>query len=554
MRARIWISGRSARACRRRADGFGGRSRLDGVPAALRRHAAPALLILAVAVAAGAGCHAMGGPGPGPSASGQGGGATRRAEVKATDPPPGLPAVFTTGQRLDWASCPAPSEARGGGDAPGDGWECATMKAPLDYRRPDRDTIDVALIRKRATGPERKRIGSLLFNFGGPGESGVTGLPRFADDYTSLGERYDLVSFDPRGVGRTAPVSCGEKEFESGDACEKHSGRLLPYVGTSQTARDLDLMRYLLGDEKLNYFGVSYGTELGGVYAHLFPKNVGRLVLEAPVDPTLDLLQDNISQVKAVQLAFDRFTRHCAKTYDDCPTGNDPEQAGQRVIELLDKLEKKPAPTGGGEKLDADLAAHAIANFLDLGKQGRPPLVKALSEVMERGTGGKLLEKAYDHAPGARARAGVGDRGGVSGDNSVSAYVAITCADSNLRPGFTEAEEMIKKTEAASPVFGKAWSSFVYLCYDWPFKGERATPDVSADGAPPIVVVANTGDSTTPYEGAKHMVRELGEKVGVLLTVRAEGHGSYPYSRCATRTVDTYLLDGTPPERGTTCS
>ncbi|MEU0599856.1 alpha/beta hydrolase [Streptomyces sp. NPDC006393] len=523
---------------------------------ARRRHAAPALLILAIVVAAGAGWHALGGggSGSGPSASGEGGGATRRAETKATNPPPGLPGAFTTGQRLHWSACPAPSEAQGGGEAPGDGWECATMKAPLDYRRPGRDTIDVAMIRKRATGPERKRIGSLLFNFGGPGESGVTGLPEFADQYTSLGERYDLVGFDPRGVGGTAPVNCGRKEFEGGDVCEKHSGRLLPYVGTSRTARDLDLMRYLLGDEKLNYFGVSYGTELGGVYAHLFPQHVGRIVLEAPVDPTVDRVQDSINQVKAVQLAFDRFTRHCAKTYDDCPTGHDPEQADQRVVELLDKLEKKPAPAGGGEKLDADLAAHAIGNFLDLGEEGWPPLVKALSEVMERGTGGKLLAKAYDHAPGARARAGVSAGSGTSGDNSVSAFVAITCADSNLRPGFTEAEEMIKRTEEASPVFGKAWSSFVYLCYDWPFKGERATPDVSANGAPPILVVANTGDSTTPYEGAKRMVRELGEEVGVLLTVRAEGHGSYPYSRCAARAVDTYLLDGTSPEPGTTCS
>ncbi|WP_073952769.1 alpha/beta hydrolase [Streptomyces kebangsaanensis] len=556
MRTRTWISGRLTWAFRNRADRFGGHSRFVVLSAALRRRAAAGLFAVAVVVAAGAGCDVIEGSGPGPSASTEGGEATRRVEAKATNPPPGLPAAFTAGQRLDWSACPAPSAAQGDGDAPGDGWECATMKAPLDYRRPGRDTIDVAMIRKRTTGPERKRIGSLLLNFGGPGQSGVMGLPKYADDYAPLGERYDLVSFDPRGVGRTAPVSCGEKEFEGGDACEKHSGGLLPYVGTSQTARDLDLMRYLLGDEKLNYFGVSYGTELGGVYAHLFPKNVGRLVLEAPVDPTQDRLQDNLSQVKAVQLAFDRFAQHCANTYDDCPTGSDPEQADQRVIELLDKLRKEPAPTDGDEELDGDLAAHAIANYLDLGEEGRWPLVKALNEVMERGTGSKLLQNAYDHAPGARVRswAGVSARSETSGGNGTSAFVAITCADSNLRPGFTEAEEMIKRTKAASPVFGEAWSLNVYLCYDWPFEGERATPDVSADGAPPILVVANTGDPTTPYAGAKHMAGELGEAAGVLLTVRAEGHGSYPYNRCATRAVNTYLLDGTPPGRGTTCS
>jgi hypothetical protein len=231
------------------------------------------------------------------------------------------------------------------------------------------------------------------------------------------------------------------------------------------------------------------------VYAHLFPKNVGRLVLEAPVDPTQERLQNNLSQVKAVQLAFDRFAQHCTNTYDDCPAGSDPGQADQRVTELLDKLKKEPAPTGGGEKLDGGLAALAIANYLDLGEEGWAPLVKALSEVMERGTGGELLQKAYDHAPGARARpwAGVSARSKTSGGNGVSALVAITCADSNLRPGFTKSEEMIKQAKAASPVFGEALlSPPIDLCYHWPFKGERAAPDVSADDAPPILVVADT--------------------------------------------------------------
>ncbi|MGW3494750.1 alpha/beta hydrolase [Streptomyces sp. NPDC001020] len=546
-----WASGK-------KADRFGGRSRLAVVSAALRHRAAACLLAVAVVVTAGTGCDVVKGSSSdsGPSASTEGGEATRRVEAKATNPPPGLPTALTAGQRLDWSACPAPSAAQGDGDAPGDGWECATMKAPLDYRRPGHDTIDVAMIRKRATGPERKRIGSLLFNFGGPGESGVMGLPRYAGDYALLGERYDLVSFDPRGVGGTAPVSCGKKKFEGSDACRKYSGGLLPYVGTSQTARDLDLMRYLLGDEKLNYFGVSYGTELGGVYAHLFRKNVGRLILEAPVDPTQDRLQQDLSHIKAVQLAFDHFAQHCANTYDDCPTGSDPKKADHRVIELLDKLRKEPAPTDGDEKLDGDLAALAIANYLDLGEEGRRPLVKALNEVIQRGTGSKLLQKAYDHAPDARVRplAGVNAPSKASGDNSVSALVAITCADSNLRPGFTQAEEMIKRAKAASPVFGEALSSSVYLCYDWPFKGERAAPDVSADGASPILVVANTGDPTTPYAGAKRMVDELGEEVGVLLTVRAEGHGSYPYNRCATRAVNTYLIDGTTPKRESTCS
>jgi pimeloyl-ACP methyl ester carboxylesterase len=507
-----------------------------GIAAALRRRSVTGLLlvVLSPVLAAGAGCGVFGDSGPSASAG--------RVETKATNPPPGLPASFTTGQRLDWSDCPESSGARG------DGWECATMKAPLDYRRPGRDTIDVALIRKRATGPERKRIGSLLLNFGGPGQSGVVGLPDFADDYESLNERYDLVSFDPRGVRGTAPVRCGKDEFEGAEACRKYSGRVLPYVGTSQTARDLDLMRYLLGDERLHYFGVSYGTALGGIYAHLFPENVGRVVLEAPVDPALNRLEAEISGAKAVQLAFDRFAAHCARTYDDCPLGRDPAQADRRVIELLKRLKKKPAPTGGGEKLDDSLAAHAIGNYLDLGKEGWTPLVEALREVMERGSGGALLDKAYDHGSKSRAAGAAATAGGrVSDSGSTSAFVAITCADSNVRPGFTAAERMIRRITAASPVFGETWSAVVYLCYEWPFEGESATFDVSADGAAPILVVANTGDPTTPYSGAGHMVEELGEGVGVLLTVRAEGHGSYLHIRCAARAIDAYLLDGRTP-------
>ncbi|MEU0914796.1 alpha/beta hydrolase [Streptomyces althioticus] len=475
--------------------------------------------------------------------------APRAEEHRSTNPPTGLPAVLTD-QRLDWAVCPAPSGAQGDGEAPGDEYECATMKAPLDHARPAGDTIDVAVIRKRATGPEQRRIGSLLLNFGGPGASGVTGLPALADEYAVLGEHYDLVSFDPRGVGGTAPVLCGEDTYEGAPACGERSGALLPYVGTSYTARDMELLRHLLGDERLHYFGVSYGTRLGAVYAHSFPRNAGRLVLEAPVDPTLDRFRAEISQARAAQRAFDSFARYCAKEYDDCPTGGGPEQARERVTALLDRLERKPAPTDDGEELDDSLAAHGIGNHLDRGKEGWEPLVEALREVMESGKGDALSAEAYDHDPDSRVRR-AGAR--VSGDNGVSALVAITCADSDLRPGVTEYDAMERQVAAASPVFGETWANSLYLCYEWPFDGESDTPDVRAEGAPPVLVVANTGDPTTPYEGAERMAAALGEGVGALLTVRDEGHGSYPHNRCAARAVDLYLVHATTPGAGASC-
>ncbi len=340
------------------------------------RRAAAALLAVVVAFTAAAvsRCDAGGASSPAP----------RAQERGATNPPAGVPPVFT-GQRLDWAVCPAPSGAQGDGEAPGEDYECATMKAPLDYARPGGGTIDVALIRKRATGPEDGRIGSLLLNFGGPGVSGVVTLPRRGGRLRRPGRGLRPGELRPPWRRRHGPraVRAGHLRGRVG-LRQARSGRLLPYVGTSYTARDMELMRFLLGDERLHYFGVSYGTRLGGVYAHLFPRNVGRLVLEAPVDPVLDRFRAEIAGARAVQLAFDRFARHCAKTYDDCPTGSGPEQARQRVNALLDRLKEKPAPAEGGEDLDDSLAAHGIANHLDRGRDGWEPLVKALREVMER--------------------------------------------------------------------------------------------------------------------------------------------------------------------------
>jgi pimeloyl-ACP methyl ester carboxylesterase len=465
-----------------------------------------------------------------------------RTEFTAHNPPAGLPAALTTGQRLHWSRCTAPPAAR-------TGYDCATMKTPLDFRKPDGRTIDVALIRRKATGPNARRIGSLVLNFGGPGVSGVRGLPEYLDQYKPLLDRYDLVSFDPRGVGATIPVRCGKTADDTGydgdDACVEHSGALLPYVGTSRTARDLELMRYLLGDERLHYFGVSYGTTLGAVYAHLYPSHVGRLVLEAPVDPTEDHSEKQVSQVQAVQAAFDRFAAHCAARIRHCPTGDGPEQAARRMADLAERLEKRPAPAGGGRTLDADDLAYAVGDHLDLGTDGWPPLAKALTALIDHNDGGPLSKGAED--------TGSADRAETPPDSSRAAQIAITCADSSLRPGFEALDRDEARVEAASPVFGAAWSSGVYLCYDWPFDGERVTPRVNADGAAPVLVVGGTGDPTTPYPGARRMARALGDGVGVLLTAEEEGHGTYPQNHCVTKAVDTYLRTGRTPPAGTVC-
>ncbi|MGZ2356886.1 alpha/beta hydrolase [Streptomyces sp. 372A] len=465
-----------------------------------------------------------------------------RTEFTATNPPTGLPAALTTGQHLRWSRCTAPPTA------PED-YDCAVMKAPLDYRKPDGRTIDVALIRRKATGPNSRRIGSLVLNFGGPGVSGVSGLPARIRQYGPLLDRYDLVSFDPRGVGATLPLRCGKTADDTAHkgsaACAEHSKAILPYISTSHTARDLDLMRYLLGDKRLHYFGVSYGTALGAAYAHLYPSHVGRLVLEASVDPTEDLDEEQVSQAKAVQAAFDRFAVHCAAHVRDCPTGDGPEEAARRMARLAGRLEKKPAPAGGGRTLDADDFAYAVGDHLARGTDGWQPLAEALTALTDHNDG-RPLAKGSD-------RSGSADGTADPLDDGRFALTAITCADSSLRPDLDRLDRDSGRVEAASPVFGPAWSSGVYLCYDWPFDGERVTPRVNADGADPILVVGGTGDPVTPYAGARRMARALGEGVGVLLTAEEEGHGTYPQNRCVVEAVDRYLRTGRAPAPGTVC-
>ncbi|GHJ31209.1 peptidase [Streptomyces hygroscopicus subsp. sporocinereus] len=489
------------------------------------------------------------------------------ASAPASPSGSGLPGSLT-GQKLDWSACPAPSVLQGAGEAPGSEWQCATLKAPLDYADPKGETIDLAMIRAKATGPG-KRIGSLLFNFGGPGGSGVSSLPGFADDYAKLRSRYDLVSFDPRGVGESAGVTCrSDEEIDASDAvdgtpddkaeikaalaesekyvkgCEKRSGRVLPHVDTVSAARDMDLMRQVLGDDKLSYFGISYGTELGGVYAHLYPKRVGRAVLDAVVDPTEDPEQGALGQAKGFQLALDNYLKDCAEKGAACPTGGDPAAGTDKIVALLQQLDAKPLPTESGRKLTQDGALSGIAAAL-YDKESWKYLTLGLQEATRLGKGNLLLAMAD-------SMSGRDENGHYS--NISAANAAINCVDDRQRYSVAEVKAQLPRFRKASPVFGEYLAWGLLGCTGWPVDGTTDTPDVRAEGAAPILVVGNTGDPATPYEGARKMVQELGEGVGVEVTYKGQGHGAYNSGNaCMTRTVNDYLLDGKVPAEGATC-
>ncbi|GGP52650.1 peptidase [Streptomyces melanogenes] len=476
-------------------------------------------------------------------------------------------------QKLDWKKCGAPSPAEGNGDAPspppgGGEWKCATMRVPLDYDKPDAGSVELALIRAEARDKD-KRIGSLIFNFGGPGGSGVTTLPAAAGDYDKLRSRYDLVSFDPRGVGASAPVQCESdsqldryfaQDFTPDDAaeeksltdnmksfaatCQSNSGRVLPHVGTTSAARDMDLMRQVLGDDKLYYFGISYGTELGGVYAHLFPQNVGRAVFDAVVDPTSTSEQGALGQAKGFQLALDNFAQDCVDRGDRCKlAGANVKEVEAVIVKLLTGLDKQPIPGSGTRMLTQTEATNGIAQAL-YSKEYWQLLEEGVDEA-EGGNGALLL--ALSDAMNGRAKDG-------TYSNIQAANTAINCADFKDRYSLDQTKAKLPEFRKASAVFGDFLGWGMLGCTAWPVPGQWSTPDVSAPGAAPIVVVGNTGDPATPYEGAKHMAEKLGPGVGVELTYKGQGHGAYNSgSKCVQDAVNTYLLDGKAPAAGTVC-
>ncbi|MFJ2965149.1 alpha/beta hydrolase [Streptomyces collinus] len=460
------------------------------------------------------------------------------------------------GSGLSWGRCKATAE----GPAPSSDWQCATLKVPLDWSEPDGETIGLGLIRAKARGDDR--VGSLLFNFGGPGASGVSMMPSYAPTVSSLRERYDLVSWDPRGVGASEGVRCrGDKEIQAaesvdvspdtpaeeqayfedaadfGEGCRKNAGKLMAHVSTADSARDMDRIRRVLGDARLNYFGISYGTELGGTYAHLFPKKVGRMTLDAVVDPGADTVGHAENQARGFQRALNGYL---------ASTGQDPEEGTRKIADLLRRIDARPLPAGTpGRKLTQTLAVTGILLPL-YSKDSWPTLTSAL-DAAERGDGSELLALAD--------RYNERDPSGRYGTTTHSQRV-ISCLDDRQRPTMAETKPLLPRFERISPVFGAflGWDTAGW-CHDWPVPGQHDTPEVSAPGAAPVLVVGNTGDPATPYEGARRMADELGKGVGVMLTWRGDGHGAYGSgSDCIDSTVNAYLLDGTVPKDGKVCS
>ncbi|MEV7013493.1 alpha/beta fold hydrolase [Streptosporangium sp. NPDC051022] len=487
-------------------------------------------------------------PSPVPSASGP--------SAVGTSPGAAMP------DRIAWGPCTDIKRPDGATPRPDPRFQCGKLKVPLDYSKPDGDSLDMAVIRIQAAEPG-KRLGSLVFNFGGPGASGIDTMAQSYKLFGSLNTRYDLVSFDPPGVERTAGVRCGtDREMDKylamdtqatnpaeraeqnrtiknfADACERTSGKVLPYIGTVNAARSMDRLREALGDKQLNYFGISYGTQLGAVYATLFPKKVHRFMLDGPLDPSATLEQRSLAQTTAFQHSYDSFLKDCIKGPGECEVGADVSLANKHVDTFLDDLRINPLPVGD-RKLTQGLAVTGIAAALysDL---TWPLLEQGLSRAF-KGDGRILLYLA--DAYNARMPDG-------SYATIMSSFPAITCVDTAERPTRQE----LDKTEAASvkisPLFGGIGMGSI--CAVWPVPGSNEARKIDATGSAPIVVIGGTGDPATPYEWAPRLTSQL--KTGVLVTYKGEGHGAYlSGDACVKKMTDGYLLDGKVPANGTVC-
>jgi pimeloyl-ACP methyl ester carboxylesterase len=315
-------------------------------------------------------------------------------------------------------------------------------------------------------------------------------------------------------------------------------------VRTTDAARDLDLMRQVLGDAKLHYFGISYGTELGGVYAHLFPGRVGRAVFDAVVDPTQNPEQGSLGQAKGFQLALDNYAEDCTSKVEDCPVGDSAQDVKDRIATLLADLDKKPLPGIFPRELTQTAATNGIAQAL-YSQDFWEYLTEGLQQAYDGD--GRILMLLSDSMNGRN------ENGEYS--NITAANVSINCADDKPRYTPEYVRSKLPEFRAASALFGDFLAWGMVSCTDWAVAGAADHPDVSAPGSAPILVVGNTGDPATPYEGARKMVRALGAGVGVELTYKGQGHGAYDSkNRCVQSAVNGYLLDGKVPATGTVCS
>jgi pimeloyl-ACP methyl ester carboxylesterase len=454
-------------------------------------------------------------------------------------------------QQLAWSPCGTNS--------------CATLAVPLDYANPTGKQIQLSVVKVAATG---HKIGDLVVNPGGPGGSGfqfaVDGAGGFFRE--PIMQHYDLIGFDPRGVGKSTPISCGDTAQTDAlvdanpdpetsaewaqantiaktyfDRCKAQSGDLIGHVSTVEAARDMDILRAALGQPKLNYYGASYGTFLGATYAGLFPRKVGRMVLDGALDPALSTEQMTLQQAHSMDVAFRSYVSDCVSR-SGCVLGSSLSEGVARVERLLAEVSTSPLPTGASRSLNGALALYGIWAPLYV-HANWPQLTDALTEAITQHRGTKLLALAD-------AYTGRGSKNYL--DNSIAAQNAVNCLDRDDYVPWQQISALMPSFTKASPTFGKAFATLLASCEFYPVQTHHKTSAIRAVGAPPIVVIGTTRDPVTPLAWARALASQL--QSGILVTRNGDGHTAYSEGNtCINNAVENYFVHGIVPRKNLAC-
>jgi pimeloyl-ACP methyl ester carboxylesterase len=467
------------------------------------------------------------------------------------------------GTPVNWSQCDlASSDVR----IPA-GAECGKLSVPVDYTKPDGAVARIAMIRFKATG---QKIGSLIVNPGGPGESGVQAAASLVGAVPeTIRQHFDLVGFDPRGVGMSTPaVWCNSDadndrlradpeveytpagvahiESETKDfvarCVEKMGDEFLANVGTTSVIKDLDAMRAALGDKKLTYLGYSYGTRIGSAYAEAFPQNVRAMILDGAVDPNADPVEADIRQAAAFQAAFNDFAADCAKS-PNCPLGSDPAKAVDVYKSLVEPLVQHPAKTKDPRGLS--YSDSVVGTILPLYSPNLwRHLTQGLSEL-KNGSGDTMLALADLYM-------GRDENGHYN--NSTDVRVAVNCVD---EPPITDRKTVVDEDRRAREVapfmsYGQ-FTGYAPLstCAFWPVPATSKPHHIEVKGLPPVLVVSTTNDPATPYQAGVELAKQLG---GSLLTFQGTQHTVvFQGNTCVDDIAAKYLVDVVVPPPGATC-
>jgi pimeloyl-ACP methyl ester carboxylesterase len=475
--------------------------------------------------------------------------ATRTADT--TDVPADLVPFYS--QKLDWSSC-------------GAGFDCTKVKAPLDWENPGDGDISLAVVRHRATGAS---LGSLLINPGGPGGSGYD-FVHDSLDYAvgaTLIKDFDVIGFDPRGVGRSTAVKCLDAKAMDGfnygaiseprntpawedavkaqdkvfaDACKANSGGILPFITTVDSARDMDLIRGVLGDRTLNYLGYSYGTFLGATYAKLYPQRAQRLVLDGAMDPTVPSLQVGTAQAIGFESSLRAYMKSCLAD-SGCPFNGTVEEALSDVRALLATVSRTPLKNADGRVLSVDSMITGMIAAL-YSQDSWTYLTRGFTSALQ---GNASVMMALADSYNGRAS------DGTYTDNTTEAFQAYNCMDYPLDDSAAAEDAAVKVLEAQAPTFAPYWQG-PDLCEEWPYPPTGAREAITAAGSGPIVVVGTTNDPATPYVWAESLAKQL--ENGTLITRVGEGHTGYNKGNsCVDDAVEAFLTRGSVPKNGLRC-